>query len=135
MKPKRLQHIEEINNKIQNSKSKVADLYENIENEKGYQNKLELELHRQAIYEYQDRELRCDIVNKAIQYNYPEEDLKDVILYTVEGKKWDNSIDSGIIDKYIEIDLYNEEYSKRIPKIKKIGNMIYEIFKTGGNDS
>lgn len=134
MKPKRLQRIEKIENKLQNSKSKVVDLYSDIEKEENIQNVLAEQIHTLAIYEYQDRELRMDIVEKAIQYNYPEESLEDIKPYIEENVKWNNNVPDDIAEKYRQLDLYNLEYEKRIPLIRKLLNALSEILGIGGNE-
>ncbi len=134
MKPKRLQHLEKIDNKIQNSRSTVVDLYKEIEHQKDVQNTLIVNKHQQVIYEYQDKELRVDIVRTAIKYNYPEENLECIKPYIENEKTWNNSVPDEIAEKYIELDLYNHEYTKRIPIFIRIINKIRDIFENGGND-
>ena len=89
-------------------------------------------LHMYKVQTYSDIEIRRDIINEAVENNYPEEDVANLELY-FKDKKWDINIPDEILDKFTTLEIYNEQSKKNKGFIRRLSERVYIIFSQGGD--
>lgn len=120
-------------NKIRRKKVKLYEDYKKKEDSLTNSIKTEEEnLHMYKVQTYSDIEIRRDIINEAVENNYPEEDVANLELY-FKDKKWDINIPDEILDKFTTLEIYNEQSKKNKGFIRRLSERVYIIFSQGGD--
>ena len=128
--------IEKKQNEINKIKSEKVKLYEDYQKKDNLlANSIktkENNLHIYKVQIYSDVEIRRDIIDEAVENNYPKEGVANLELY-FKDKIWDINIPDDILDKFTALEKYNEQSKKNKGFLKRLSERVYAIFSQGGD--
>lgn len=129
---------EKYRNRINKAGNKKVTIYQTtekkVEDIDNYVYEQESKYHLYLINKYSDIELRKEIVEEAIDNNYPEDDLKILQLYNDYSVKWDLNISDEILEQYCQLEIYNWDTKMQKGIIKRLVDKVYYVFHQGGDD-
>lgn len=121
-------------NKANNRKVRLYEKYEKKQKKiDNYIEEQEEKIHPYMVRKYGDVDLRKEIINEAIENNYPEEALGGLQLYADITAKWDLNVSDNILEKFEELQLYNKEAKRQKGFIRLFLEKMYYIFHQGGD--
>ena len=86
------------------------------------------------VRKYKDVELRVNIVNEAIENNYPKENLEDLAIYLSKDSEWNLNVSDEILEKFENLQIYNGDAKREKGVLRRLIEKINNIFCEGGNE-
>ena len=119
---------------INRAESRKVKLYQEIEKLDNYIEEQTGQIHPYMVHKYSRIDLRQDIVQEAMENDYPEEDLVSVQIYCDGTARWDLNVSDTILDEFERLEIYNYEAKRQKGLIRRFVDKVYSIFHQGGNN-